>query len=66
MAIFGWLVLLCITLYLAKQSSNVFRGCLLFTGRLGGEFYFFIVVTLILAGITVYTFPFEVAMKAAS
>lgn len=66
MAIFGWLVLLCITLYVGKQASNVFRGCLMFAGRLGGEFYLFLVVTLILAGITVYTFPFEIALKAAS
>lgn len=62
LAVFGWIVIACITAYCAKQTFNIFRLSMGFTGRLCGEFYVMAVVTAVFASLSYYTFPFHLSL----
>lgn len=63
MAVFGWLVLFCIAVYCWYATYGIFRVSMGFVGKLSGEFFFFFALSLILSGLSWWTFPFEVGLK---
>ena len=63
MAVFGWFVIFCITCYVWFVTYGGIRVSLGFTGRVGGEVWFFLVIALVLSTLCWWSFPFEVSLK---
>lgn len=61
----GYSILVAATVWMIIASIGIFRLSLGFSGRIGGEFWFFLVITVALMVGCWYFFPFEVAMKLA-
>jgi len=64
LVIVGWVAILLITAYLLFSSFAIFVGGLGLTGKVPGEFYFFVVLTGLMVWLCYHTWPFEVAIKA--
>lgn len=63
LAVFGWIVIACITIFCAVQTVRIFRVSLGFTGRLCGEFYVMVVITGLLGALCYYIMPFHISMN---
>jgi hypothetical protein len=64
MIIFGWLVLLVITIGASLLALAVFFGNIGLTGKAGGESAFFAIIAGLLIWATCANFPFVVAVAA--
>lgn len=64
MIVFGWLVLLVITLFASLGALLVFFGNIGLTGKAGGESVFFAIIAGLLIWATCANFPFVVAVAA--
>lgn len=63
MIIFGWFCLLAIAVYLSTATLVMTRLSLGFTGKLGGESIFFLILAVGAWWIVYANFPFEVAVR---
>lgn len=63
MIIFGWFCLLGIALYLSTATLVMVRLSLGFSGKLGGESIFFLLLAVGAWWVVYANFPFEVAVK---
>lgn len=61
--LFGYFVLLAGTIFVFLGAVTMLRTSLAFSGRVGGEAWFFWIVFAIMAFGCYWFFPFEVAMK---
>lgn len=62
MIVFGWLVLLVITIFACVGTLVVFFGSIGWSGKAGGESLFFAVIAGLLIWATCANFPFIVAV----
>lgn len=64
MIVFGWLVLLVITIAACLATLLVFFGSIGLTGKAGGESVFFAIIAGLLIWATSANFPFIVAVAS--
>lgn len=66
LAVFGWIVIFCITLYCLRTTWRIFFGSLALMGRIAGECWFLMVVSALLCALCWYTWPFQVTLIQVS
>lgn len=62
MIVFGWVVILLLTLWMWFATLAIAEAPTVITGKLG-EAWFPLVITIALTALTYWTFPFEVTLK---
>lgn len=63
MEYFGWFVLLIGALFMTRQSYGILMFSLGFTGRIAGEFFLFLAVTLFLFFLLWRFMPFSIVLN---
>ena len=63
-AVIAWVIMTCCALYMTRALYQIIRVSLGFTGKLGGEVYFCVAITIVLWVISYFLLPFELSMKA--
>lgn len=63
MAGFGYLVLVCVALYVTKLTWGAIRLSMGFTGKLSGEVYVIGFIAVVLWVLAYFLFPFQLTMS---
>lgn len=63
MAGFGYIVLVCLALYVSKLTWGAIRLSMGFAGRLSGEVYVIALIALVLWVLSYFLFPFQFTMS---